>query len=319
MSVSEINLRLMKLLAQADTDIEKLILGFETTLAKSYKVSLDEIKKEIALMFEKYGNDVRYSDMMIYNRLTNLENSIAKEIKKLTGESITTTRDAIKDIYSESFYRTGFSLESSVGMKLGFGLLTPTVIQAVVLNPLDRISWPERMRANSQVFAKQITQELAQGLIQGKGYGKIASIVTEKTGISANNSIRIIKTEGHRVQNAARVLGFDASEKAARLIGFIPERVWRHPSGIKEPRDGTKDPDINHVIMNDVPADSEGIFILSDGTKTYAPGLTGIAKHDIHCHCTTYMRFRSSSKVYKPTLSQDLSFPEWYVKRIAKK
>jgi hypothetical protein len=38
--------------------------------------------------------------------------------------------------------------------------------------------------------------------------------------------------------------------------------------------------------MDGKAADENGIFTLSDGTKTEAPGLTGDPKHDSGCCCT---------------------------------
>lgn len=280
----DINKRISDLLKKADTNAEKLIAAHEKNLVKAYARALAEIKKKIAAIYEKYGDDVQYSDLVAYNRLTNLEQQIAEEIKTLTNINIKTTTSAIKDIYSEQFYRTGFALEQSLGAKLGFGLLNPEVIKASVLNSLDRIKWTDRMKDHAQQFVKQIQSELTQGLIQGEGYGKISKRIIDKTGINAGKVTRIVRTEGHRVQSAGRLLAYDKTQAAADRLGLKTVKVW-----VATLDNRTRD---SHQKMDGVEANADGIFTLPSGATTEAPGLSGIAEEDINCRCTTVMQFK---------------------------
>lgn len=280
----DINKRLADLLKKADTNAEKLIAAHEKALLKNYRASLREIKKKIADIFEKYGDDVQYSDLVSYNRLTNLELQIAGEIKKLTNGNISATTKAIKNIYSEQFYRTGFAIEQSLGARLGFGLLNPDVIKASVLNSLDRITWPDRMKDHAQTFLKQIQSELTQGLIQGEGYGKISKRIVDKTGINAGKVIRIVRTEGHRVQSAGSLLAYDKTLSAADRLGLKTTKVW-----IATLDNRTRD---SHQKMDGVEANDKGLFTLPSGVTAEAPGLSGVAEEDINCRCTTMMQFK---------------------------
>lgn len=284
MTGAEINKRLADLLKKADTNAEKLIAQKEKELTKAYKRAFDEIKKKIAAIYEKYGDNVDYADLVSYNRLTNLELQIAEEIKKLTNDTIKTTTSTLKDIYAEQFYRAGFAFEQSLGAKLGFGLLNPTVIKASVLNPLDRIKWQDRMKDHAQQFVKQIQTELTQGLIQGEGYGKISKRIIDKTGINAGKVIRIVRTEGHRVQSAGSLLAYDKAQAAAERLGLKTVKVW-----IATLDNRTRD---SHAAMDGKEANAEGIFTLPSGVTTEAPGLSGVAEEDINCRCKTMMQFK---------------------------
>jgi len=284
MKRDDINKRLADLLKKANTNAEKLIARQEKELVKAYRRALDEIKKLIAKMYEKYGDDVNYSDMVAYNRLTNLEQQIAGELKKLTNENIKTTTNTIKDIYSQQFYRTGFAFEQSLGARLGFGLLNPDVIKASVLNSLDRITWPDRMKDHAQTFLKQIQSELTQGLIQGEGYGKISKRIIDKTGINAGKVIRIVRTEGHRVQSAGSLVAYDKTLSAADRLGLKTVKVW-----VATLDNRTRD---SHAAMDTKEANEEGIFTLPSGVTAEAPGLSGVAEEDINCRCTTVMQFK---------------------------
>lgn len=308
----EINKRLAELLKKADLSASKLIARQETELVKAYRRALAEIKKKIAAVYEKYGDDVQYSDLVSYNRLTNLEQQIADEIKKLTNENIKTTTKAIKDIYTEQFYRTGFAFEQSLGAKLGFGLLNPALTKASLFNPLDRITWPDRMKDHAQQFVKQIQSELTQGLIQGEGYGKIAKRITEKTGITASKVMRIVRTEGHRVQSAANQLSYDKTQAAADRLGLKTVKVW-----IATLDNRTRD---SHGQMDGKEANDEGIFTLPSGATTEAPGMSGVAEEDINCRCTTMMQFKDFPPAFRrdnetKQVIEYKSFEDWKSKK----
>lgn len=297
-----INNKLILLLKKADSEIEKLLQQYEGELKRNYKLALIEIKNKIARIFEKFGDDVKYADLVAYKRLTNLENEIIEEIKNLTNENIKATRSGLKNFFSENYYRSAYALEQSLGLKLGFGFLNTDVITASLLNPLDRIKWPDRYKDNAQVFIKQIRQSLTQGLIQGEGYSKIARTITDKTGVDFNKSVRIIRTEGHRVQNAARIVTFKKSESAAERLGLESVRIWIHSGNPREPR-----PD--HVQMQGVEADANGIFTLPSKVRTEGPGLSGVAEEDINCGCTTGLKFKNLNAI---------SFEEYQKKNFGK-
>ncbi len=317
MTREEINIRVAKLLSQADADVEKIIKEMEPNLIRTYKQSLENIKREIAWIFEKYGEKVTYGQMQAYNRLVGIEREIAQELKNLTGETIKLTTKKIKETFTEGYYRTAFALEVGTGLKLGFGTLNKSIIEAAVLNPLDRLTWTERMGVTTDTYTNLIKQELAVGLNQGTGYVKIASAITDKFGGKGlmepglyPRMLRIVQTEGHRVQNASRLTAFDKSQNAADILGIAVERRWRHPEGVKEPRE-------DHIKMNDKPANKDGKFILPDGTVTDGPGLTGKPEHDIHCHCGTYVHYNKIPQNIKPQINPDVNYTDWFQLRIA--
>lgn len=316
MTQTEINIRLIKLLNKADVDVEKILREIEPRLIRAYKSSLENIKKEIAWIFEKYGDNVTYGQMQAYNRLTGIEKEIAQELKRLTGETIKLTEGKIKETFTEGYYRTAWALEVGIGMKLGFGELNKNIVETNIFNELDRLKWTERMGITTETYTNLIKQELATGLNQGTGYANIARSITDKFGGKGLTEqglyprmLRIVQTEGHRAQNTSRVVAYDKSERAADLLGIERERVWLHPEGVKEPR-----PD--HVKMDGKAANSEGKFTLPDGTVTDGPGLTGKPEHDINCHCTTFFRIKIPQGI-KKQINPDVNYTDWFEMRIA--
>jgi len=274
----EMNRRLGELLKKADTNIDDMLVGYEKELRNSYREALGNIKRQIADMYERYGNDVNYSDMVSYNRLTNLENNIQVELAKLYKKGTKTISKSITSIYEESYNLTGSAIQKTLGVKSGFGLLNPQAVKASVLNPLDRIQWGERAADHIQQLNNTIRQEITQGLIQGKGYAKVAKAITERTEIAGGRALTIVRTETHRVQNAARDLAFEKANGSAKRLGLEIRKKWLHKS-----RKGERE---EHKRMNGVLANKDGIFKLPSGIETPGPGLSGVAAEDINCTCT---------------------------------
>lgn len=307
MTPEEINKKILQLLKQSDSESQLLVANYEKTLLKLYRKALKEIHSKLAAIYAKYGDDVEYADLVTFNRLKNLEASITSEVKKLTINSIKSIEVQLKEFYSESFYRSAYSIESGLGIKLGFGELNKTVIEASLKNKMLKITWQGRLKDHAQKYIRQIRTDLTRGLIQGEGYAKIANAITDKTKIQASKVLRIVRTEAHRVQNIGRIASFDKSESAAKRLGIVSGRVWIHSGNPREPRE-------DHIRMNDVEADDKGIFTLPDGTTTEGPGLSGVAEHDIHCGCTTGLKFKNlKSASFEDYLKRNYnqSYDDW--------
>ncbi len=280
MTDDEIKKRIIALQSKADTAHEKLLNSYQRDIVSSYKKSLEEIKKKIAGIYEKFGDNVTYSDMQSYNRLAVLEKEISLQLKELTGENIKLTTESIKECFAESYYRTGYSFESGLGIKVGFGQLNPTVISAVVLNSLDSIKWPNRIKDHiANKYNNAIRQEITQGLIEGKGYAKIAQAITKRTEITASRALIIARTESGRAQSTGRVLAYSKAEVAAERLGIKTTRIWVSTLD-QRTRDTHRSMDMQEAHEN---ADGKLVFTLPGGAETEGPRLSGIAAEDINC------------------------------------
>ena len=308
MTIQEINARIGRLLAADEKKAEALLNGYEKRLLNTYRDGLKEIKSLIAAMYERYGKEVKYHDMMAYNRLANLELQITGLIKEISAQNLKTTTKALKDMYELSYYRSGYAYESSIGARLGFGTVNPDMIKAALINPMDRIKWQKRLGESAAKYDTQLRSELTQGLLQGKGYAKIASAFTEKTKIDIFRTTRIMRTEGHRVQSAANLLAEDRVERAAGDLGIEMVKVWLATL------DGrTRD---SHRQMDGQEADENGMFHFPGGGTTEGPGLSGIAEEDINCRCTTISQLKEFKQQFRKDninkeIIQNVPYSEW--------
>lgn len=309
--------RINKLSEQA---YDKSLASYEKELVRAYRDALRSIKMQIADMYEKIGDDPdKYLQQAEkFNRLTNLEEGIAKEFNKLTGSTIKTTNLAIKETFQSNYYIQGFSFEQSLLTNVRFGLLNTDQVNAVVANPLRNVDWKQSLKLSKEASFRKVKTEIVQGLIKGQGYQKTAREVSKKIGLLQTekglavdpkgnlfNSLRIIRTETHRSQSAGTLLGYDETLASANRLGLDPKKIWVTTF------DNRTRP--SHANENAEPADKEGNFTI-EGASAPAPGMFGVASIDINCRCTTRQEF-DGLEAQKVRASGELttfqSFGEW--------
>ena len=262
-------------------------------LLPAYKDSLDNVRKDLATLYEKYAKDgkLKMADVSKYNRLKNLEDNIAREMGKLGVKQTGATTRVIKDVYQESFYRTSFGVESEAQAKLGFGELPSKQVEAAVLNPMDAISWNDRAKEHRAVATRQVKERITRGIIQGKSYPDVAREVRERLNVAATKAERIVRTESHR----AREEGKMDSLKHAQEKGVDMEKVWTSTLDDRT-RDSHQELDGVAVSMYDEEG-NPGMFTSPEtGGEAEYPGGFGSAEEDINCRCAV----RGQIKGYEP-------------------
>jgi hypothetical protein len=287
------NEQILKLLSEADRIQERLLMNINDDILRNYKISLDRVQLVLAKLYGNLaGSDPKnyYPDAVKQGRLKNLIQQIKSEIAKLKIKDAELTKQSIQSFYVESYEKTNWAISTGLETSLNFGSLPEKAIEAIVKNPLDKIGWPNRSRANIMELTRNIRDEITQGLIQGKGYVETAKAVNDKMSIGAFKAFRIVSTETGRATSEGRYESFNATDEAAKELGLIGERYWMHSAGVKEPR-------ISHEDMNDQAADKDGLFHLPAAGKlpavtTKGPRLSGHPDHDIFCHCTAAYRVK---------------------------
>ena len=289
---------LEKSLTRTDRIIKSLITSHEDDIVREYARALVAIRRELAAVFDRYG-DLDYKELTKYGRLATLEKKIFKEINKLTGTTALKLKNALGNVYRETFYRTAYSLEVELQQKLAFGLLNPNTIERAINNPLDKygagqkkdtLGFLIRNSRNQELLKSQIRSDLTQGLIRGEGYAKISKRLKDRLEIGASRAVRIAQTEAHRVQTEGRLDSLAHAQAKGVDLGYrwvatLDDRT----RDLHQEMDGQEAEEI---------VDGRPLFVLPDGVKTEGPGLSGIAEHDINCRCTVtaFVRGHESEK-----------------------
>jgi SPP1 gp7 family putative phage head morphogenesis protein len=296
---------------QAEKAADKLTQQAEKELVKAYRESLKEIRGEVGLAYEKYATAtgiLLMAEMMKYKRLDNLEKAIASEVSKLYKRANKTTKEAVKGVFAESYYRTAWTLETDAQVSLSFNLLRPEAVEAAILNPYDRITWPERMKANTEVMIRQIREEITKGIIQGQAYNQTAKAIKERLDIGASKAIRIVQTETGRAQSQGTQAAFEKASKE----GLLLKKVW------VSTLDGrTRD---RHRSLDGQKVEIDQPFKMS-GMQAMYPRGWGVPEMDINCRCThraeiegmePQLRRARDEKTGKNVVIPNTTYQEWY-------
>lgn len=282
--------------------LNNLELRHEKEVMKIYLNSLREIRKKIQTLNHK-GVFTKH-EMFKYNRLNNLEKEIAQILLDMSKKNKYILNKHLKKLYRESYLRTGFELEHMVGDNLKYGLLKRELIDEAIKNPYDRIGWPTRSHENIKLLNRQVRDSLANGLIQGVGYEKIARDIKHRLGVGTNKALLISRTEGHRVRLTARQKGMEQAVSK----GVILQKRWSSTLDLK-----TRD---RHQGMDGETIDVDGTF--SNGLKQ--PGdPAGSAADVINCRCDIVSIIKGYEPKVRRAKSGDKSeiikyqnYEQWY-------
>ena len=295
---------------QLDKAIDRMVSGKEKELLKVYKKSLKELRGKISEQYSKYaiGEQLTFAEMSKYGRNERLFREIQGEINNLYRTAGVETRRLASNAYEESYYRTAFALEKGTQAKLSYTQIPREQIKAAVQMPLSGLTLNDRLSRNRQNLITRMREQITQGLVQGEGYVSMTKRVKEQFDKDAAGTMRILRTEGGRMQS----LGTVESMEHANELGIITMRVWN--SAI----DGrTRD---DHIDMDGKKIKPGELFTLPDGSRAEAPGLSGEASQDINCRCTMTQEIAGYEPEFRRVRGEGVipqtTFIEWKSERL---
>lgn len=273
----ELSKSFIKLAERAD-NLE--MRGVKTTSAH-HKKTLDNLRLELAKLYEKHGVDGRipWDEMGKYDRLKKLDELIEKEVKVLYKSTQKEIRSTLNSIAKDTYINSIKIVENETGRKLR-GIVKKLNVAKVVNDDMAGLEWLTRMDNHRHNFIYKLSSDLKGGLKRGDTYKTLSRKLKEETQISANKANVIIRTEGHRVHSQARKDSLDTVSKQG--IKMYKTWVSSQDERVRE----------QHQDMDGVEIPYEDDFVLPDGTIGSAPALTGEAHHDINCRCIITVRMR---------------------------
>ncbi|MDR4987171.1 phage minor head protein [Bacillus cereus] len=298
--------------------IGQLIKKAERAIARIYAKTLVEIRKQMAEQYEKYeqNGELTLEEMLKYDRLNKLNKRInwimgvnhkevSKQMTKVLGE-----------VYKDGYYLTAWGVETTTRTKLGYASVRPESLTAMLQNPVAGLTLKSRLEKNRADIIHKIQQEVTQGLQENETYSKMAKRLKDSLEGDVVKATRIVRTEGHRVQESAK---HDAAEHANKN-GVIMLKQWntledervRPGRGIGK-KDGKGK--ANHRKLNNQKIPMDALF--DDGlSKGPAPGLLAAAGSSINCRCLlTY----TVERIERPNHQEleNMAFEEWEKERLA--
>lgn len=246
----------------------------ETAIALGHKKVLEQLRANIGALYDQYENkgQLTMHEMAKYNRLKKLDKEVAEAITDLYKNNSQLIRGHLRTVASATSISTLEALEKATEKKL-VGIIKEVEVTKTINERMAGLAWPERIGKHRDDVIWNIQKEIKQGLSAGETYGAMSKRLKKELEVSTSKATQIIRTEGHRVQAQAKIDTLDSIadqgvKMTKRWLSSKDERVRSQ-----------------HAAMDGVTVDYEKDFILPDGARGKAPGLTGEAHHDINCRC----------------------------------
>ena len=246
-------------------------------LEKSYQKAIDDINRVITSLLAR--KDTENLQAIIYQ--VKYQNALKKELEGflnvLHTRNYTLIDNYLKDCYINSHIGTLFDLQGQ-GIPLILPLEQEQMISAITLN--SKLSAPlyNALGFNIDFLKTSVRQEISRGIAQSLSYQEIARNIKNTTNVDYNKSLRIAKTEGHRIQcESAYNVQVRAKEKGADIV-----KQW------DSTLDGKTRP--THRLLDGQIVDVDGYFKSDSGYKALYPGDFGIPSEDCNCRCALLQR-----------------------------
>lgn len=246
-------------------------------LEKSYQKAIDDINRVITSLLAR--KDTENLQAIIYQ--VKYQNALKKELEGflsvLHTRNYTLIDNYLKDCYTNAHIGTLFDLQGQ-GVPLMLPLNQEQMISAITLN--SKLSAPlyNALGYNVDYLKTSVRQEISRGIAQSLSYQEIARNIKNTTNVDYNKSLRIAKTEGHRIQcESTYNVQVRAKEKGADIV-----KQW------DSTLDGKTRP--THRLLDGQIVDVDGYFKSDSGYKALYPGDFGVPSEDCNCRCALLQR-----------------------------
>lgn len=279
-------------------------------IIKGYLKTLKEIESIIEDMYIKYGDTPTITQLYKLNRLSKIEQDIAKELGGLNIKVKNHIGSGITSVFEHGYYSTGFSVEVGSGVSLGFQGLNKEAIKFVAKDNL----WQDALSQNTSklltdtkrefemVLRANAREEVISGVAQGKSLAQVKKAIKDRFSVSAKRAEVIARTELHKSYMKGSVMAMNEAVSAAEQLGMEAQKIWQH-NGIGKPR-------YDHLEADGQVADKDGMFTVG-GEYLEGPGLGSDPANNINCHCTVGFDIAGTGEYKTEDITKIKNIEEW--------
>ena len=246
-------------------------------LEKSYTQAVKDIDSVITSLMAR--KDTENLQAIIYQ--IKYQQALKRELEGflnvLHTRNYTLIDNYLKDCYKDSHIGTLFDLQGQ-GVPLMLPLDQEQMISAITLN--SKLSAPlyNSLGFSIDFLKTSVRMEISRGIAQELSYQEIARNIKNTTNVDYNKTLRIAKTEGHRIQNeSAYNVQKRAIEKGADIV-----KQW------DSTLDGKTRP--AHRALDGQIVGVDEYFKSESGYKALYPGDFGVPSEDCNCRCVLLQR-----------------------------
>lgn len=261
-----------KKVIQHQLDEEKAVLK---SLERQYKRALRDINNRIKILQAEDSPSRAYQ--ADYQKT--LKAQVEAILEKLHADEYDTIHKYLTDSYTSGYVGTMFT----TGRQSGVHVITPidqkAAAKAVVTDSKLSTNLYAALGYDMGILKKHVREEITRGIATSLSYDQIARNISDFTDLPFSNAKRIVRTEGHRIQQASA----DDARNAAKEKGADVVKQWDASlDGATRKLHRELDGQIREV---DEPFEA-------GGKKVMYPGKFNDPGQDCNCRCVALTRAR---------------------------
>jgi hypothetical protein len=259
---------------QSQLDNEKAVL---LDLKRQYARALRDINDKIRML---QSDELTQSRAYQIQYQKALKAQIEAILDKLQGDEFSSIQDYLSHSYTEAYVGTMYGLHGQ-----GIPIITPidqrAAVKAVVTDSKLSTNLYAALGYDMDKLKKHVREEITRGLASSLPYDQIARNVSMFSTLPLANAKRIVRTEGHRIQQASA----EDARRAAKAKGADVVKQW------DASLDGKTRP-LHRELDGQIRETDEPFEV--NGIKVNIPGAFGDPSQDCNCRCVALTRARAA-------------------------
>ncbi|MBO7251396.1 MAG: hypothetical protein J6V25_02095 [Oscillospiraceae bacterium] len=261
-----------KQVIESQLEDEKAVLK---DLERQYKRALADINERIKILQADDSPSRAYQ--ADYQKT--LKAQVEAILEKLHADEYDSIHKYLSNSYTSGYVGTMYAM----GRKNGIHVITPldqkAAAKAIVTDSKLSTDLYGALGYDLNKLKKHVREEITRGIATSLPYEQIARNISGYTNMPLSNANRIVRTEGHRIQQASA----DDARNAAKARGADVVKQWDSSlDGATRPLHRKLDGQIREV---DEPFEA-------GGKKVMYPGKFGDPSQDCNCRCVALTRAR---------------------------
>lgn len=265
---------------QAKLDSEKRTLSELKEIYEQAKADCDERIRQLSMR-----TDMENLQSIIYQKKYQevIKGQLEDVLDKMNTNQYSTISSYLTDCYHNGFIGSMYDIRQQ-GIPITIPINQENVTRAIQID--SKLSAPLYTRLGEDVgkLKDEVRKEVSRGIASGKSWNETAIDISRHMkntpfDKAMNNSIRIARTEGHRISSESSLDAMkEAKKKGANVV-----KQWDAALDAR-----TRD---THAKLDGQIREIDEDFEV-DGMKAQAPGMFGIASEDCNCRCVATQRAR---------------------------
>lgn len=246
-------------------------------IESQYRKALADINRKIK---DLQGGELTQSKIYHLQYQKTLKKQVEAILEKLHSDEYTSIQKYLNDSYTNSFVGTMYDIAGQ-----GIPIIAPidnnAAAKAIILDSKVKEDLYTSIGVDITKLKRTIRNEITRGIASGEMYSNIARNISQAASITMHRANTIVRTEGHRIQQAATE---DARQTAVKK-GAKVVKQW----------DATLDGATRktHRALDGQIRETNERFE-ADGKSAMYPGDFGDPAEDCNCRCEALTRARAA-------------------------